>query len=91
MIAGIAAPLAVIVVWGAVVSPRPRFTVPGWLRLLTEGLVWLAAVAALLAVGRPGLAIIFAVLVVVDRLALQATVGATSRFAPVPDPGDRER
>ncbi len=80
VVAGIAAPLVVIVVWGAVVSRRPRLAVPGWLRLLTEGLVWLAAIAALPAVARPRLAVAFAVLVVVDLLALRATAGVRSRL-----------
>ncbi len=82
--AGLVAPLVVIVVWGAVVSPKPRFAVPRWLRLLTEVLVWLVAITALLAVDRPGLAVAFAVLVVVDLLALRATAGVESRFEPTP-------
>jgi len=79
-VAGIVAPLAVIVVWGAVVSPRPRFAAPGWVRQLTEALVWLAAIAAPLAVDRPGLAVAFAVLVIGDRLALRTTARLRSRL-----------
>ena len=80
VVVGIAAPLIVIVLWGAVVAPRPRLTVPGWVRELTEAAVWVAAVAALLAVGAAGLAVAFAVLVVADRVALRATAGRPSRL-----------
>lgn len=83
--AGIAIPLAVIVLWGAVVAPRARFAVPDWLRAAAEAVVWAAAVAALVAVGAPGLAVAFAVLVVADRLALRATAGRPSRLEAGPE------
>ena len=87
VVVGIAAPLIVITVWGAVVSPRPRLSVPGWVRELTEAAVWVTAVAALLAVGAAGLAVAFAVLVVADRVALRATAGQPSRL----EAGDASR
>ena len=82
VIAGILAPLAVIGLWGAVVSPRARFARPRWRRELTETLVWLAALGALPATGHPVLAGLFAVLVVADRVALRMTTGVHSRLEP---------
>lgn len=78
--AGIAAPFVVIVVWGAVVSPRARFARPRWRREIVEALVWLAAIGALLATGYPVLAVLFALLVVADRVALRVTTGVRSRL-----------
>lgn len=80
VIAGIAAPAIVIVVWGAVVAPQARLVVPVWLREVVEAIVWVAAAAALLAVGATGLAVVFAGLVIADRVALRATAGRPSRL-----------
>ena len=80
VIAGIAAPAIVIVVWGAVVAPQARLVVPVWLREVVEAIVWVAAAAALLAVGATGLAVVFAGLVIADRVVLRATAGRPSRL-----------
>ena len=80
VIAGLGAPMAVIALWGAVVSPRARFIVPGQVRLAAEAVVWLAATATLLAVDASRLAMVFAVLVVADVAALHATADRTSRL-----------
>lgn len=85
VIVGLAAPLAVILAWGAVVAPRARFDGPAWVRLAVEAVVWVAAAAALGAVGAPGLAVAFAVLVVADRLALRATAGRPSQLEAGPE------
>lgn len=82
IIVGLAAPVGVIILWGAVVSPRPRWMVPGWARQLAEALVWLAALGALLTLGATGFAGLFAVLVVLDRVVLLATAGSRSRLEP---------
>lgn len=80
VIAGLAAPLVVIVVWGVVVSPRARFGNPGWRREIVEALVWLTAVGTLVEMGHPVLAGLFALLVLADRIALRIAAGVLSRL-----------
>lgn len=58
-ILAIAAPLAFIVVWGAFVAPKRKFDLRHPARLAIELLVWLAAAAALWAVGHEFLATAF--------------------------------
>jgi len=54
---GIGAPLLAAVLWGAFVAPNARVTVPWTVRLAVELAVFAAAVAALFAIDRPGLAL----------------------------------
>lgn len=81
--------MAVILVWGAVVAPRARFDVPAWVRLAAEAVVWVAAAAALVAVGAVGLAVAFVVLVVADRVAPRATAGIPCRLEAGPEQGSQ--
>jgi len=60
-ILAVVAPLVVIVVWGWFVAPRRKYDLPRPARLAVETLVWLAATAALVAVGQPVLAVVFLV------------------------------
>jgi len=57
---GLGAPLLAAIVWGTFVAPKAAVLLPGALRLGLECLVFAAAVAALLAVGKPALAGAFA-------------------------------
>jgi hypothetical protein len=59
-VAGIAAPLAAIVVWGMFVAPKARRPVPVVTRLLIEDVLFALTTLALFAVGPPLLAIVFA-------------------------------
>lgn len=63
---GIAAPLLAIIVWGLFAAPRARFQVPIVGVLLVKDLVFGAATVALFALGKPGLAITFAILAVIN-------------------------
>ncbi len=85
VLAGVAASLVVIAVWGAVVSPRARFALPRWRREATEDLVWLAAVVALISGGATAMAVALAVLIVLDRIALHLTAGTVSRLEGTPE------
>ena len=65
----VVAPLVVIVVWGWFVAPKRRYDLPHPARLMIEALVWVAAAAALVAVGHPVLAAVFLVVAVASGLA----------------------
>ena len=63
-------PLAAAVVWGAFAAPKARW--PSTVgRLVVEVLVFAAATAALWAVGRPGLAVAFALIAIADGIAVR--------------------
>ncbi|MFN8473068.1 MAG: YrdB family protein [Anaerolineae bacterium] len=65
---GIGAPLLAAAVWGAFIAPKAwRRLADPW-RLLLELVVWLAAIAALVAAGQPTLAVVFAVVLVVSTI-----------------------
>jgi hypothetical protein len=61
---GIAAPVAVAVVWWLFVSPKAAVDAPQPVRLLVELVVWTAAGAALWAAGDPALGTAFLVVAV---------------------------
>lgn len=65
VVAGIGTPLITVVVWGLLLAPRARFTVPGWVVVALKTAVYAAAVVALFAVGHRVLAVAFAVVVAV--------------------------
>lgn len=65
---GLGAPLLAAVVWGTFVAPKASVSLPGALRLGLECLVFAAAVAALLAVGKPALAGAFAAVALSNRV-----------------------
>jgi len=63
---GIGAPLAAVIVWGLFAAPKARFQIPLAGVIVVKALVFGAATAALLALDKPGLAITFAILVVIN-------------------------
>jgi hypothetical protein len=63
---GIAAPVAVAVVWWLFVSPKAAVDAPRPVRLAVELAVWTAAGAALWAAGHPALGVAFFVVAVVS-------------------------
>jgi hypothetical protein len=64
------APLVAAVVWGTFVAPNAPLHIDEPWRLVPEVAVFGAAVAALASAGRPFLAVAFAVIAVLDRIAL---------------------
>jgi hypothetical protein len=63
---GAGAPVLAAVAWGLFAAPRARFQVPLAAVLLVKVIVFGLAAAAVFAIGRPGLAIAFAVVVVIN-------------------------
>jgi hypothetical protein len=57
LLLGTGAPLAAALLWGTFVAPKARQRLPDPWRLLPEASVFLSAAAALVAAGRPGLAL----------------------------------
>jgi hypothetical protein len=85
---GIAAPLAAIILWGLFAAPKARYQVGLVVVLLVKDLVFGVATVALFALGKPGLAITFAILAVIntaivtiDRNAAVAIARRTDRAA----------
>ncbi|MDX2562030.1 YrdB family protein [Streptomyces sp. TX20-6-3] len=66
LLLAVAAPAAAAVLWGLFAAPKARFRVPVAGVLAVKALVFGAAVAALLALERPGWATVFAVVVVAN-------------------------
>ena len=75
---GIGAPLLAAIVWGTFVAPKAAMSVSSPVRLGFELLVFGAAVAALFAAGRPGLAIALGVVYAINRV-LVAVWGQQTR------------
>jgi hypothetical protein len=69
----LAAPLAVALLWGRHTAPKAARRWPDPARLVVELVLFAAATAALAATGRPGLALLFGVLVAVDFTILHAS------------------
>lgn len=63
---GLGAPLVAAVLWGLFAAPKARFTVSLPAVLAVKVVVFAAATAALFGVGHPVLAIVFAILVVIN-------------------------
>ena len=63
---GAGAPVLAAVAWGLFAAPQARFQVPLAAVLLVKVIVFGLAAAALWAIGRPGLAIPFAVIVIIN-------------------------
>lgn len=70
----VAVPLGAAVVWGLVVAPRARLSLPSWVRVVVEIIVFAAGAAALGWLTRPavGVALLAADVVVVVLLAWTA-------------------
>jgi Protein of unknown function (DUF2568) len=65
---GIGAPLVAAVGWGVFVAPRAPVDLPGLVVLLLQVLVFGSAVAGLTATGHRTLALVFAVVVVINAI-----------------------
>ena len=65
---GIGAPLVAAVVWGVFVSPQAPVQLPGVLVLILQVLVFGSAAAGLVATGHRTLAVVFAVIVVINAI-----------------------
>lgn len=57
----IAAPLAAVVIWGMYVAPKARRPVPLVVRLVIEDALFAVTTVALVAAGKPTLAVVFAI------------------------------
>ncbi|MER7951572.1 YrdB family protein [Streptomyces sp. NPDC096079] len=66
LLCAVAAPALAAVVWGLFAAPRARFRVPLGVVLLVQALVFGAAAAALLALGRPVWATAFGLVALVN-------------------------
>jgi uncharacterized protein DUF2568 len=69
---GVGAPLVAATVWGVWAAPRSERRLSGWRLTAVQLAVLGAGAAALIAAGRPILGAIFAVVVVLNALALEA-------------------
>jgi hypothetical protein len=65
------APLVTAVIWGIFVSPNASVKLPGVLHLSLQVIIFGLAAAALVAVGRPRLGAIFALLVIINAVLMQ--------------------
>jgi hypothetical protein len=63
---GLGAPLALAIVWGAMVAPKARDRLRDPQRLVLECLLFALAVLALAAAGREALAVLFGALIVLN-------------------------
>jgi hypothetical protein len=68
IVLGVGAPLVAAVVWGVFVSPQAPVQLPGLLVLVLQVLVFGSAAAALVATGHRTLALVFAVIVVINAV-----------------------
>lgn len=69
IVAALAAPLVVAVVWGSYVAPRAPWRVQGWARLVPELLVFGGAALALVYTGYPRVGWAFGAIALVDTIA----------------------
>ena len=69
---GLGAPVLAAVLWGTFLSPRAAVVLPGPARVAMELVLFAAATLALVAAGRPGLAVAFALLVVLNEVLVAA-------------------
>lgn len=65
---GLGAPIMIAVVWGMYGSPAAPYPVQGILRLLLEFLIFGLAALTLYFAGHPTLAVLFGVLVIINRI-----------------------
>ncbi|WP_053360925.1 YrdB family protein [Bacillus sp. FJAT-27251] len=65
---GIGSPLLIAIVWGVFGSPAAPIPVHGFIRLLLEIAIFGLSAIALYAAGHPSLALIFIILVVINRI-----------------------
>lgn len=68
LVLGIGSPLLIAIIWGVFGSPAAPIPVQGILRILLELLIFGLATLALYSSGKPTLAIIYATLVVINRI-----------------------
>jgi hypothetical protein len=79
---GLGTPLLAAAIWGSFIAPRARWRARDPLRLVLELVVFGVAAAALLAVGRPLLALLFVLAVVINELLLRAWGQRAEGFTP---------
>ena len=72
------APAAVIALWGTLLSPKARVTVPGWTRVTLEVLLFCGAEYLIWQTGAPTAGAALAAVWVLDRVVLALTAGAPS-------------
>lgn len=72
------APVAVAVLWGTLLSPKARVSIPGWARVTLEALLFGGAGYLLWQVGAPTAGAALAVVWALDRVVLALTEGAPS-------------
>ena len=65
---GIGAPLLIAIIWGVFGSPKAPISLEGFSRLLLELLIFGLASLALDSSGKPTLALIYAITVVINRI-----------------------
>lgn len=65
---GIGSPLLIAIIWGVFGSPAAPISVKGFHRILLELLIFGLATLALYSSGKPTLAIIYAIIVVLNRI-----------------------
>ncbi|WP_069187954.1 YrdB family protein [Bacillus sp. FJAT-27251] len=65
---GIGAPLIIAIIWGVFGSPAAPIPVHGFIRLILEIAIFGLAIIALYGAGHPSLALIFAILVLINRI-----------------------
>lgn len=75
-------PLVAAIVWGAFVSPRAPVTLPGIIQLTLELVVFGTAVWALWLAGRTRVALLFAVLVIIQYVLAYDRVAGLLRNRP---------
>ena len=68
LVLGIGSPLLIAIIWGVFGSPAAPIPFHGILRILLELLIFGLATLALYSSGKPTLAIIYAIFVVVNRI-----------------------
>lgn len=74
MLLGVGAPLAFAAIWGVLVAPKASRRIPDPARLLLELVLFSVVVTALVAVGQPIWALVFAA-VVAGNLSLMVVLG----------------
>lgn len=70
LLLGIGAPALFVVIWSMFGSPKATFPLNGTLHFMLEFVIFSLAVIALYATGRTQLAIIFAILIIINEILL---------------------
>ncbi|MBL0888869.1 YrdB family protein [Myceligenerans indicum] len=90
----VAAPLAAVAImglWGVLLSPRAAVAAPDVLRLAVEAALFAGTGLLLVSAGAAGAGAALVVVWLADRVALRLTAGRPSALEPDGVPGDRPR